>query len=46
MVVLRANQRILENTLQALTLRGHGCIEAQKSRIISEFPESKAVRLR
>jgi hypothetical protein len=46
MVVLRANRTILENTLQALTMRGHGWIEAQKSRSISEFPEIKAVRLR
>jgi len=46
MVVLRANRTILENTLQALTLRGHGWIEAKKSRIISEFLEIKAVRLR
>ncbi len=46
MSVLRANQTILENTLQALTLRGHEWIPAQKNRIISEFPGIKATRLR
>ena len=46
MPVLRANGTILESTLQTLILRGRGWIEAQKSRIISEFPLIKATRLR
>lgn len=46
MAVLRANQTIIENTLKTLTMRGRGWIEGQKARIISEFPEIKAARLR
>jgi hypothetical protein len=43
---LRANRTILENTLQMLTQRGRGWIEGQRARIIAEFPELRATRLR
>ena len=46
MDILRANRTILENTFDTLTKRGHRWVDGQKARLISEFPEIKATRLR
>jgi hypothetical protein len=44
--VLRANPTILQNTLDALVARGHPWVAEQKARIVAEFTQIKAIRLR
>ena len=44
--VLRANGTILEKTLGTLSQRGHNWIAPQKARILADFPEILATRLR
>ncbi|KVX19470.1 hypothetical protein WL03_10955 [Burkholderia ubonensis] len=46
MGILRANRTILEGTLQTVKKRGYAWIDEQQARVVAEFPELEAIRLR